>query len=105
MPEVHITPQEWARALGEAWDRGWDSGHAQGEWGHSHKPRNPYTGEMNDDADDYCPEHGGRCAPEVCDHDSHWPPERLANLPSIDSKIVLPEIKVTRGGIRFGPEG
>jgi hypothetical protein len=99
-----ITAQELASLLGEAWDRGWDSGHAQGEWGFSHKPRNPYTGEMNDDADDYCPEHGGTCVPEDCEDDSHWPPERIEQI-SRAYGIVLHVVKVLRGGIRYPKPG
>lgn len=44
------------KALGAAWDRGFDTA-ARQYW---HKPRNPFTGEMNDDdPEDYCPSHGG----------------------------------------------
>ena len=43
-------------ALAEAWDRGFETA-AQCYW---RKPRNPYSGEMNDDdPEDYCPAHGG----------------------------------------------
>lgn len=42
--------------LGRAWDSGYDTA-ASCYW---HKPRNPYTGEMNDaDPNDYCQLHGG----------------------------------------------
>lgn len=56
---------------GEAWDRGWDTA-AACYW---HKPRNPFTGELNDDAIFYCPEHGGTATPETCDHNDHPIPE------------------------------
>ena len=50
-------------ALGAAWNRGWESA-ARCYW---RKPRNPYTGEMNDaDPDDYCPAHGGTGTAEDC---------------------------------------
>ena len=50
-------------ALGAAWDRGFETA-ARCYW---HKPRNPFTGEMNDDEpEDYCPAHGGTGTPEDC---------------------------------------
>lgn len=46
-------------ALGAAWDRGFDTA-ARCYWS---KPRNPFTGEMNDDdPEEYCPAHGGTLA-------------------------------------------
>lgn len=49
--------------LGRAWDEGFETA-ARAYW---HKPRNPYTGEMNDDDPaDYCPAHGGTGHPEDC---------------------------------------
>lgn len=50
-------------ALGHAWDRGWSSG----SYRYWSKPRNPYTGQMNDDdAEDYCVSHGGTGTPDDC---------------------------------------
>ena len=43
----------------------------------SHKPRNPYSGEMNDDVILFCPEHGGTTTPELCEDESHPPPPPL----------------------------
>jgi hypothetical protein len=68
---------EQTAALAKAWDDGWESGNSSGSWGHTHKPRNPHSGEMNDDVNDYCPEHGGIALPENCDDESHPPPPPL----------------------------
>lgn len=52
-----------AEELGKAWDRGFNTA-AHCYW---RKPRNPFTGEMNDDdPEDYCPAHGGTGTPEDC---------------------------------------
>lgn len=49
--------------LGAAWNAGWESA-AHCYWS---KPRNPYTGEMNDaNPEDYCIAHGGEGTPEDC---------------------------------------
>lgn len=55
------------RALGEAWDRGYETA-AGCYW---HKPRNPFTGVLNDDdPDDYCPKHGGVGSEDECSADT-----------------------------------
>lgn len=52
------------KAQAVAWDRGFETATHT----HWHKPRNPYSGEMNDDDPaDYCPAHGGTGHPEECD--------------------------------------
>lgn len=95
--------------IGAAWDAGWETA-AACYW---HKPKNPLTGEMNDDANDYCPDHGGIALPEHCNDDSHpveEPPDctcgrfwlHTVDCPRYIPPITLPEVKVTRGGIRFG---
>jgi hypothetical protein len=51
------------QALADAWDQGWETA-ARCYWS---KPRNPYSGAMNqDDPDDYCSAHGGTGTPEDC---------------------------------------
>lgn len=51
-----MTPEEITERLAQAWDDGWRTA-AGCYW---FKPRNPYSGEMNEsDPDDYCPAHGG----------------------------------------------
>lgn len=56
--------EEERRALGEAWNDGYDTA-ARCYW---HKPRNPFTGQMNDaDPADYCVAHGGTGTAEECD--------------------------------------
>lgn len=57
------------KALAVAWDEGYDTA-ARCYW---HKPRNPYSGEMNDDdPSDYCVAHGGTGSPLECD--ANWKP-------------------------------
>lgn len=101
------------KMLGDAWDKGFDTA-ACCYW---RKPRNPYTGEMNDAADDYCSEHGGTAEVDHCEHDAHpiephpdciHAPGCLPDLgyhrqpcPQHIPPITFPEIRVDRGGIQY----
>lgn len=63
---------------GTAWDRGYETA-ARCYW---HKPRNPYTGAMNDDDPaDYCTTHGGTST-TVCDADPR---------PGLDNPVPCPQ--------------
>jgi hypothetical protein len=90
------TVETLKEVLGQVWDRGWDSA-ASCYW---HKPRNPYTGKMNDDAVLYCPEHGGSASPESCDHESH--PTRTPPTCTCEefTEPLIPEVEgvVAAGG-------
>lgn len=53
-----------AATRGALWDEAMDADPATA----LHKPRNPFTGELNDaDPADYCPAHGGIGAPSECE--------------------------------------
>lgn len=119
MKDPSLMSRDERAIAGAAWDSGWNTA-ASCYW---HKPRNPYTGEMNDDAIVYCPEHGGTAKVEVCEHDSHPVPEpptcTCERKPGLDWMIgghhelgcplrmfiTLPEVKASRGGIKFGGNG
>lgn len=114
-----MTPGE--QALAHAWDRGYATG-TEG-WGQGHKPRNPYSGEMNDDVYIYCPEHGGHADPDICEDDSHPVPpmpDCTCNLNRLGEYgygshhgvacgryteplgMSFPIVQVARGGITYG---